>query len=83
MSSDYTLADDEVQGQHADKDADRQERVKAKNRRAQKRYREKKLQETDQYKLQVSASHMLLLHMHHCPQMSGCLRSWALANEER
>ena len=60
MSSDYTLADDEVQGQPADKDAERQERVKAKNRRAQKRYREKKLQETDHYKLQVRMVHMSL-----------------------
>ncbi|CAL5220819.1 g2895 [Coccomyxa viridis] len=63
MSSDYTVADDEVQGQHADKDADRQERVKAKNRRAQKRYREKKLQETDQYKLQIKELNARLRQM--------------------
>lgn len=63
MSSDYTVADDEVQGQHADKDADRQDRVKAKNRRAQKRYREKKLQETDQYKLQVEHGSHVAVYM--------------------
>ena len=59
MSSDFALADDDddLQGQTVDKDAERQERIKAKNRRAQKRYREKKLQETDHFKLQVSDCH--------------------------
>ncbi len=75
MSSDYTLADDEVQGQHADKDAERQERVKAKNRRAQKRYREKKLQETDHYKLQVSTVTCPCHTCKHCPYMARSLRS--------
>ncbi len=35
------------------KDYLRQERIKAKNRRAQKKYREKKLHEVDQYRAQV------------------------------
>jgi len=47
-------SDEDWQGQPADKEAEKQERIKAKNRRAQKRYREKKLHETDQYKLQAS-----------------------------
>ena len=63
MSSDFTLADEDVQGQPADKDTEKQERVKAKNRRAQKRYREKKLQETDHYKLQVSMGQISLYRM--------------------
>jgi len=53
-------SDEDWQGQPADKEAEKQERIKAKNRRAQKRYREKKLHETDQYKLQASMHHTSL-----------------------